>query len=101
CGAVLWAERIPISADGRRMNDGRSPLEHALGDGEDFELVFATTRSEAQRLTAEQPVSGVTLTAIGECVEGGLWLEEKGQRRVLPPMGYVHVLSEKPGERRT
>src|SRR5438093_503561 len=34
CGAVLWAERIPISDDARRMNDARSPLEHALGDGE-------------------------------------------------------------------
>ena len=35
---------------------------------------------------------GVTLTAIGECVEQGLWLEEQGQRRPLPPHGYVHAL---------
>ena len=74
------------------MNDGRSALEHALGDGEDFELVFTTTPAEAQRLTATQLVPGITLTAIGECVESGLWLDENGQRRVLAPLGYVHEL---------
>src|SRR5262249_30794119 len=54
CGAVLWGDRIPISDAGKRMADGRSPLEHALGDGEDFELAFATSRAEAERLIATQ-----------------------------------------------
>src|SRR5262249_22444807 len=40
CGAVLRAEAIPVSEAARQMSDGRTPLEHALGDGEDFELVF-------------------------------------------------------------
>jgi thiamine-monophosphate kinase len=92
CGAVLWADLIPISADARRMNDGKSPLEHALGDGEDFELVFAVPRPEAERLTAAQPVPGVTLTAIGEVVDAGLWIQEGESRRPLPPLGYVHAL---------
>ena len=92
CGAVLWAERIPISPAAQQMNDQRSPLEHALGDGEDFELVFTTTPTEAQRLTAVQPLPGITLTAIGECVVSGLWLEEHGTRRPLAPLGYVHDL---------
>src|SRR5262249_32645732 len=39
CGAVLRADAIPVSADARRMADAGAPLEHALGDGEDFELV--------------------------------------------------------------
>ena len=90
CGAVLWADKIPISADARRMPGGRSPLEHALGDGEDFELVFAVSPADAQHLAATQPVAGVTLSAIGEVVTEGLWLEENGQRRALPPTGYVH-----------
>src|SRR5947209_17951558 len=38
CGAVLRAESVPISDAARSMADGMSPLEHALGDGEDFEL---------------------------------------------------------------
>lgn len=92
CGAVLRAEAIPLSEDSRKMTDGRSPLEHALGDGEDFELVLAVSPAEGRRLIETQPVPGITLVLVGECVEQGLWLEEKGQRQVLPPRGYVHVL---------
>jgi thiamine-monophosphate kinase len=92
CGAVLYAEAIPISGDAHRLNDARSPLEHALGDGEDFELVFAVAPDDAQRLITEQPVTGITLVEIGECVESGLWLQEGHQRRPLPPHGYVHHL---------
>src|SRR5208283_3753838 len=47
CGAVLRAETIPITAAAHAMNDELSPLEHALGDGEDFELVFALAQEEA------------------------------------------------------
>jgi thiamine-monophosphate kinase len=90
CGAVLWAERIPISEAARRMDEGRSPLEHALGDGEDFELAFATSPAEAQRLLAEQPIAGITLTAVGELVAEGLWLQDGTERRPLAPLGYVH-----------
>ena len=93
CGAVLYAEAIPIGDAARAMNDGRSPLDHALGDGEDFELVFAVAPDDGRRLTEAQSVAGVHLTPIGEFVsEKGLWLEQQGERRLLPPRGYVHVL---------
>jgi thiamine-monophosphate kinase len=93
CGAVLQAERIPISPAALQLADGRSPLEHALEDGEDFELLFAVSPSEGERLLREQPLAGLTLYHIGRCVaEPGLWLEEDGQRRSLPPRGYVHEL---------
>jgi thiamine-monophosphate kinase len=92
CGAMLRAEAIPLTAEARRMNDGRSALEHGLGDGEDFELVFAVAPDDGRRLVETQPVPGVTLVRVGECVEQGLWLEERGVRRVLPPQGYVHEL---------
>jgi thiamine-monophosphate kinase len=92
CGAVLRAEAIPVADAARALGDGRSPLEHALGDGEDFELVFAVAPADARALLQAQPVPGVTLAHIGECVEQGLWLEEQGQRRPLPPAGYVHAL---------
>jgi thiamine-monophosphate kinase len=92
CGAVLRAEAVPVADAARRMGDGRSPLDHALGDGEDFELVFAVSPADAHTLIETQPVLGVTLVEIGECVEQGLWLEEQGRRRPLPPRGYVHAL---------
>jgi thiamine-monophosphate kinase len=92
CGAVLRAELIPIAPAAHEMADGLSPLQHALGDGEDFELVFAVSPEDGRRLIATQPVPGITLCHIGECVADGLWLEEHGQRRPLPPTGYVHRL---------
>jgi thiamine-monophosphate kinase len=92
CGAVLRAEAIPVADAARALNDGRPPLEHALGDGEDFELVFAVAPADGERLVREQSVPGLTLHHVGECVESGLWLEEGGRRTALPPKGYVHEL---------
>jgi thiamine-monophosphate kinase len=92
CGAVLRAEAIPVSDAARAMTDGRPPLEHALGDGEDFELVFALAPAEARSLLQAQPVPGITLAHIGECVDQGLWLEQEGARRPLEPRGYEHPL---------
>jgi thiamine-monophosphate kinase len=42
-GAVLLEERIPVHEDAIAMRrDGHSPLDHALHDGEDYELLFTT-----------------------------------------------------------
>jgi thiamine-monophosphate kinase len=92
CGAVLRAEAIPVTAEARGMNDGRSPLEHALSDGEDFELAFTVAPEEGRVLVEKQPVAGITLVHVGEVVEQGYWLEEGGARRPLEPRGYVHEL---------
>ncbi len=42
CGATIDASRIPISEDARTLSQssGRSPLDHAINDGEDYELLF-------------------------------------------------------------
>src|SRR5262245_43788833 len=93
CGAVLRAESIPLTAEAHAMADGRSPVQHALSDGEDFELVFAVDPLDAQRLLETQPLPGITLVHIGECVEQGLWLEQAGKRSVLEPLGYEHSIS--------
>jgi thiamine-monophosphate kinase len=93
CGAVLRAEAVPIADAARAMNDGQSPLDHALFDGEDFELVFAVAPEEGRKLVETQPVAGLRLTRIGEFVaEKGLWLEEQGRRGPLAAKGYVHAL---------
>ena len=92
CGAVLDADRIPISADARALQDDKSPLDHALSDGEDFELVFALAREDAQRLLQTQPAPGINMVHIGECVEQGLWIEQAGKRQPLMPRGYEHSI---------
>src|SRR5262245_59104806 len=94
CGAVLIAERIPISAAANQMPDNQRPIDHALGDGEDFELAFAVAPDDGRMLLAMQPVSGLTLFWVGECVpETGLYMEENGRRFSLPPTGYAHSLA--------
>jgi thiamine-monophosphate kinase len=92
CGAVLRAEAVPVSDAARGLDDGVSPLEHALGDGEDFELVFAVSPADGATLLRDQPVPGITLVAIGECVAEGMWLEAEGRQHPLRPLGYVHAL---------
>ena len=95
CGAVLFAESIPLTDAARERSraTGSSPLEHALGDGEDFELVFAVSPTDGERLLRDQPVRGVALAKIGECIDAGFWLEEGDRRRRLGPAGWVHELS--------
>lgn len=42
-GAELDIVRVPIAKAARAVGDGRSPLCHALTDGEDFELLFTVS----------------------------------------------------------
>jgi thiamine-monophosphate kinase len=92
CGAILMADAIPLTAAASQMTDGRTPLEHALGDGEDFELLFAVSPEDGRRLLTTQPIPGMNLYHIGECIDAGLWLAEHGEWRPLPPSGYAHQL---------
>ena len=96
CGAVLDLTAIPISEDARRLaehSDLRTPLDHALSDGEDFELLLAVPPEEVAKLLAEQPLD-VRLSCIGEFIpQPGLWQrEEDGPRRPLIPRGWEHIM---------
>lgn len=95
CGAVLFADAIPIADAARELSrtSDRTPLQHALSDGEDFELVFAVSPDDGAKLLAAPPVAG--LAKIGECVAEGLWLEQNGRRERLEPRGWVHDLGSR------
>jgi len=92
CGAVLITESIPVSVDAVELSrtSGKSALQHALGDGEDFELVFTVSAADGEKLLRSPPIVG--LVKIGECVESGLWLETAGKRERLQPTGWVHEM---------
>ena len=52
CRAVILADALPVSAAARvrARTSGRTPVEHALEDGEDYELLFALSgRADAAR----------------------------------------------------
>ena len=66
----------------QKQRDGLSPLEHALHDGEDYELL----------LTAK-PRKAFVVTRIGTIVEEkGVWLQTDGGRQPLEPRGWEHRL---------
>ena len=98
CGAVVDVHRIPIAPAARELaealNDGSTALDHALSDGEDFELILAVPADAARELVAAGPVA-CGCTCIGQFVaERGLWQRDaSGARRPLTPRGYEHRLS--------
>ncbi|HEU5117619.1 MAG TPA: thiamine-monophosphate kinase, partial [Isosphaeraceae bacterium] len=93
-GAILDADAIPIHPDALTLSlqDGRSPLDHALTDGEDFELCLTVSPSDADRLR-NGPVS---LVPVGEITsESGLRLRlADGSLRPCELRGFDHLASE-------
>lgn len=95
CGALICSDAVPVAEDAHRLAaqlaDGSTPLEHALGDGEDFELILAVGPDEARRILADQPLR-VPLTDIGQFIaEPGLWRDDPLAGRVpITPTGYQH-----------
>jgi thiamine-monophosphate kinase len=89
-GAIVRAAAVRIHADAIELSgrDGRSPLVHALHDGEDHELLFTTA--------AEIPADfGVRVTEIGTVTgaRGEIVLENAdGTRTPLEPLGWEHRL---------
>ena len=59
CGAALDLDHIPIHPDAVRLatqlGGVSTPLDHALGDGEDFELVLSVPKEDAIRISMNQP----------------------------------------------
>ncbi|MCH8045930.1 MAG: thiamine-phosphate kinase [Planctomycetes bacterium] len=98
CGAVITESLIPIAPAAEQLaaqlNDRSTPLDHALGDGEDFELILAVAPPEAERMIAEQPIDA-PLTRIGHFVETpGLWqIDPAGNQRPVTPRGWEHELN--------
>lgn len=94
CGAVVWADRVPVSEAAKELarregQPGRA-LAHALGDGEDFELILAVPPEEARRMIEQCPIAA-RLTEIGEFIPGNdAWLETGGRREPLTRSGFEH-----------
>jgi thiamine-monophosphate kinase len=91
CGIEFDSAAIEatVSSDARKAmkRDGRSALDHALNDGEDFELLFAAL---------PKSLAGLRLPCswqrIGTAVPGrGVWIRPaSGKRERLPARGWMH-----------
>jgi thiamine-monophosphate kinase len=93
-GAIVEESLIPVSDDARSLSaqDGRSPVEHALDDGEDFELLLTLSETTARRLILDAP-EGLKYTIIGHIEEGDRLRirSADGRERTLEPGGYEHL----------
>jgi thiamine-monophosphate kinase len=94
-GAILDADAIPISQAARQFNDDRHPFQHALADGEDFELIFTVSAEDGLRLNAEWQ-DPTPITRIGQITQqAGCWLRrDAGLLEPLPPLGWSHKLAD-------
>lgn len=92
-GATIFADHLPISAAAKRMAEEgqRSGVEHALRDGEDFELLIAASETTARLMLASPPQAGVFW--IGEFTSE-LGVRLKTSDRPAEPLtatGYEHL----------
>lgn len=97
-GAVLEASGIPIHPDAVAMasEDGRSPLEHALQDGEDFELCLALDPADANRLIASMGADDRLFRVGTITAEAGLRLRGlDGEVRRIERGGFDHLKGDR------
>jgi thiamine-monophosphate kinase len=93
-GAELDADAIPIHPDALEQSkaDGVSALDHALHDGEDFELCLTVAPDRVDALLASPP-PGVRLHRVGEITAApGLRLRTAdGRSTPIEPRGFDHL----------
>jgi thiamine-monophosphate kinase len=83
-GAILVPQNVPIHEDAIAAfrNDRVSPLDHALHDGEDYELLFTASKPQPR---------GVSIGVITR--EPGIWLShEDGRKEPVEPKAWEHSL---------
>lgn len=88
-GAVVEAKKIPVSDEAKKS---KKPLDAALNDGEDFELLFTVASADCDKLLKswdERPA----ISCIG-MITTGMKVRIKtgdGKVRDLKPAGYDHL----------
>ncbi len=88
-GAVIDAQQLPVSNAARKSS---RPLESALNDGEDFELLFTLSQRQCRRLLKRWD-GPVAITRIGTITRVRKLRIKRpdGHLDVLQPKGYDHL----------
>ena len=90
-GAIIDAEALPIHDDVLHELPPEQRINHALGDGEDFELLFTVNSDDAQRLRARPPIeSPLSLIGTITAAEELLIRSPNGQHHPVRPSGWEH-----------
>jgi thiamine-monophosphate kinase len=88
-GAIIESAKIPISEDAKSTAD---PLDSALNDGEDFELLFTLSAHDYEKLMDTRPIS-IPITKIGQITDTGKMqlIMPDGRTEDLQPKGFDHL----------
>lgn len=91
-GAVVDLERIPVSGFAKELSksSGLQPVDHALQDGEDFELLLSMSADSLEELRKDSAIVP-HLFVIGEVVSeqvGQIMNSKTGE--AIEPCGYEH-----------
>jgi thiamine-monophosphate kinase len=92
-GVVVEVDRLPVF-DPAGLELARSPLDLALGGGEDYELCFTIPRERAEAAAAAvTEATGTPVTVVGEVVEAsrGRRLVRGGVEADLEVAGWDHL----------
>ena len=93
-GCELAMASIPVAVAARDLTDGRSPLDHALCDGEDYELLFTVPPDRVDAFEAAWCTRfDLAVTAIGTLVPGAARIvccSAGGARTPLSVSGFGH-----------
>lgn len=83
-GAEIWAEAIPRAGSGGKTHS--VALEFALHGGDDYELLFTSSRPVPPK------IGGVRVTPIGRTTrkKGMRLIDTDGKKRLLEPKGWEH-----------
>ncbi|TWT62394.1 thiamine-phosphate kinase [Rubinisphaera italica] len=92
-GAEIFTEKIPISEDVGQFVDETPPLDHALSDGEDFELLWTMPPAELEKILKNKSCP-VQIFPVGliTAVPGCHLVDERGLKRSCSLKGFVHKL---------
>ncbi len=98
CGAVIYMDKIPVARDAVRLAEQEraadthaAALNHALSDGQDFELLIAASPEATQQILDQKPTK-CSITVVGELIaEKGLWQQTgTAGRTPLEVTGWQH-----------
>jgi thiamine-monophosphate kinase len=91
CGAVIDAERLPLSRALRTAAGDAAALRYALHGGEDYELLIAFPASNWEPLQALAAATDTPLAHIGDCTEArSLRLICAGVETTVAEAGFDH-----------
>lgn len=90
CGAVIDAARLPVHSDFSASLSFEERTRRALGDGEDFELLFTISAEDGQKLIETWPLD-VPVMKIGEITAGSNALLRMEDGTIpFPRSGWSH-----------